>query len=97
MEEQGFNQELELTIRIYEDLIGRAAGRTRQMIAEYGAVEALSRLMVSADLQPGFKVLRNRNLLDKSFESLVVRFKHLFQSRVVEAAEWRLAHPHSLL
>ena len=67
------------------------------MIANYGEVEALSRLMVSADLQQGFKVLRDLNQLDKTFEALVVRFQHLFKPDVVQAAQWRLAHPYELL
>jgi hypothetical protein len=97
MSEIGFAQELECTIALYEELIGHAAGRTRQMIERQGAVAALSRLMISGDEQKGFKVLRDRNLLDRSFESLVVRFANLFTRDVVTAAEWRLANPHSLL
>jgi hypothetical protein len=34
--------------------------------------------MVSPDLQQGFKVLRDREQLDKTFEVVVVRFQHLF-------------------
>jgi hypothetical protein len=97
MVEGNFTQELERTILLYEDLIGHVAGRTRPMIARYGAIEALSRLMVSADLQQGFKVLRDQNLLAKSFESLVVRFEHLFKEAIVQAAQWRLDHPYDLL
>jgi hypothetical protein len=44
------------------------------MMEQHGEIEALSRLVVSADLQQGFKVLRDRNQLDKTFESLVDRF-----------------------
>lgn len=97
MAEENFTQELERTILLYEDLIGHVAGRTRPMIARYGAIEALSRLMVSGDLQQGFKVLRDQNLLEHSFESLVVRFGHLFKKGIVHAAQWRLDHPHNLL
>ena len=39
--------------------------------------------MVSADLQQGFKVLRDRNQLNNTFEALVVRFQHLFKPDVV--------------
>ena len=97
MSEIAFKKEVEHAIRIYEREIGHAATRTRPMIYKYGEVEALSRLMVSADLQQGFKVLRDRDQLDKTFESLVVRFQNLFKPDVVQAAQWRLAHPYELL
>lgn len=54
MSEGAFRDEVEHAIRLYEREIGHAATRTRPMIDEYGEVEALSRLMVSADLQQGF-------------------------------------------
>ncbi len=92
-----FKEEVEHTIRLYEREIGHVATRTWPMIVKHGEVEALSRLMVSADLQLGFKVLRDRNQLDNTFEALVVRFQHLFKPDVVQAAQWRLAHAYELL
>ena len=68
-----FFDDVEKAIALYEDLIGHAATRTRQMIDKYGVIEALSRLMVSPDLQQGFKVLRDSDQLDKTFEALVVK------------------------
>jgi hypothetical protein len=65
------------------------------MIAEHGEVGA--RLMLSPDLQQGFKVLCDSNRLDRTFEAVVVRFRKLFAPEVVEAAQWRLGHPHDLL
>jgi len=53
--------------------------------------------MVSPDLQQGFKVLRDREQLDKTFEAVVVRFQDLFGRDAIEAAKWRLAHPYNLL
>ncbi len=97
MVEKAFLDDVEKAIVLYEATIGYAANRTHQMIAKYGVIEALSRLMVSPDLQQGFKVLRDSNQLDKTFESIVVKFEHLFGSDVVEAAQWRLAHPYDLL
>jgi len=96
MSEVAFQQQVELTLQLYEREIGHPATRTRPMIDRYGEIGALSRLMVSADLQKGFKVLRDSNQLDKTFEAVVVRFKHLFKPEVVEAAQWRLAHPYDL-
>lgn len=97
MSDPEFMREVECTVELYEKTIGHAAARTRQMIDRYGEVEALSRLMVSADLQQGFKVLRDSNQLDESFEAVVVRFQHLFRSDAVKAAQWRLDHPYELL
>ena len=90
MSEEAFRQEVASAIQLYESANGYAATRTREMIERYGEIEALSSLMVSPDLQQGFKVLRDRHQLDKTFETLVVRFQHLFTSEVVEAARWRL-------
>ncbi len=92
-----FITEVNEAIDLYEKLIGSVASRTRQMINNYGMVEALSRLVVSADLQSGFKVLRDQDNLDSTFEAIVVRHPELFQVPIVEAAQWRLDNPHDLL
>ncbi|MDI5984770.1 hypothetical protein QLQ85_08205 [Halomonas sp. M4R5S39] len=97
MTDTEFAQEVERTITFYEEMTGHAAARTRPMIERYGEIKALSRLMVSADLQQGFKVLRDNNQLEKSFEALVVKYQHLFQAPAVEAAQWRLSNPYELL
>lgn len=89
-------KEIKEVLEIYERVIGHSATRTWPMLEKYGEIEALSRLVVSADLQPGFKVLRDKDLLDKTFEAVVVRFQHLFKPEVVQAAEWRLAHASDL-
>jgi hypothetical protein len=86
MVEKAFLDDVEKAIVLYEGAIGHAATRTRQMIEKYGVIEALSRLMLSPDLQQGFRVLRDSNQLNKSFEFTVVKFKHLFRPEVVEAA-----------
>lgn len=97
MNETDFVGEVERVICVYEREIGHSASRTRQMIDRLEEVEALSRLMISGDLQQGFKVLRDRKLLHQTFEALVVRFSHLFRHDVVQAAQWRLDHPYDLL
>lgn len=97
MLDKAFIDDVNRAITLYEDAIGHAASRTRQMIVDYGEIETLSRLMVSPDLQQGFRVLRDNNQLDKTFESIVVKFQHLFRPEVVDAAQWRLAHPYDLL
>ena len=97
MSEIMFLDEVEYAIKLYERASHHAATRTRQMIERYGEIDALSRLMVSADLQQGFRVLRDSDQLDKTFEAVVVRFGHLFKPDIVEAAQWRLDHPDELL
>jgi hypothetical protein len=97
MQEKEFLDDVEKAIALYEVANGYVASRTRQMIADHGTIKALSLLMVSPDLQQGFKVLRDSKQLDRTFESIVVKFRCLFESDVVEAAQWRLAHPYDLL
>ncbi len=96
MSETLFKKEVEHTIRLYEKEIGHIATRTWPLIEKYGEVEALSRLMVTPDIQRGFKVLRDNDQLDKTFEALVVRFQHLFKSEIVQAAQWRLDNSDNL-
>lgn len=97
MSEASFKEEIEETITIYERAIGRVATRTRKMIGKHGEIEALSRLMINSDLQQGFRVLCERGQLDNTFESVVIRFQHLFGTDTIQAARWRLAHPNALL
>lgn len=94
--ERVFLDEVEKAIMLYESVNGLTAKRTRQMVARHGEIEALSRLMMSAELQKGFQVLRDANELDKTFESIVVKYKELFNPDVVEAAIWRLKNPYNL-
>ncbi len=90
MPEPSLAAEVKRVIEIYEFAIGRSAARTWQMIEMHGEVEALSRLVVSADLQKGFKVLRDSSQLENTFEAVVVRFQNQFKNDAVEAAQWRL-------
>ena len=90
MRDAAFLVDVDQTILLYEDISGHAATRTRQMIEQYGEVDALSRLVVSSDLQQGFKALRDSDRLMKTFEAVIVRHEHLFRSDIVKAAQWRL-------
>ena len=90
--------DIERALLVYERLIAGTAGYTRPMLERHGPVKALRTLVESGELQSGFKALRDAGLLHESFEQLVV--KHgttLFEARTVEAAQWRLDHPHSLI
>ena len=97
MSEAEFQKEVAEVLVVYEQTIGHAATRTRAMIGEHGAVGALTRLMVSPDLQQGFKVLRDNGQLSLTFEALVVQHKALFGREAIEAAQWRLDNPYQLL
>lgn len=90
------NQDIEDVIAVYECEICEAAARTRQMIQRYGQIGALSKLVESADLQKGFRILRDSGRLDSTFEALIVRHENLFQRNVVEAAQWRLTNATAL-
>lgn len=85
-----FLAEVDEAIEVYEDAIGNFASRTRQMISEQGAVAALSKLVQSPNLQSGFRVLRDRGELDRTFEAVVLRHQSLFDHPIVEAARWRI-------
>jgi hypothetical protein len=97
MAQLSFHDEIERAIQEYEGVTGHYAARTRKMITDHGEIGALSLLMVSPDLQTGFQALRDAGLLEYTFESIVVRFPHLFSPDVVQAARWRLDHAHELL
>jgi hypothetical protein len=89
-----FEQEVENAVSHYEKAIGHSANPTRQMLKHYGYERALSLLMKSSDIQKGFKVLRNTNQLEKTFEAVIVRHEHRFDAKVVEIAQWRLDNPY---
>ncbi|TQE99102.1 MAG: hypothetical protein FKY71_10390 [Spiribacter salinus] len=97
MSERALVSEVEEVTAQYEETTGKPATRTRQMIERHGHIQALSRLMVSADLQQGFRALRDAGQLDQTFEALVVRYSALFSAEVVAAAQWRLDSSDKLL
>jgi hypothetical protein len=85
------------TIQVYEQLLQERAARTRKMIDDHGEVGAMSRLMLSPNLQKGFKVLRDAGRLNDTFEALIVGFPDHFSSDVVDVARWRLENADRLL
>lgn len=97
MQSQDFEREVQAVIELYERLNGRSAAYTRRMVAQKGAAAAVGELMKSAELQKGFKTLRDAGRLDQTFEALVGRYAQLFPQDVVEAAQWRLNHADTLL
>jgi endonuclease III-like uncharacterized protein len=97
MTQESLEAEVADAIILYEKTIKHWAGRTRQMIEEYGVIKALSRLVKSAELQQGFKALRDAKRLESTFEAIAVRHAKLFHADAVGAAKWRLENPDKLL
>lgn len=83
-------EDAENSITAYEQALRGYAQRTREMIQKYGYVEALAKLAISADLQAGFKALRDTNQLDATFEAVILRHTNQFSKGVIEAAKWRI-------
>jgi hypothetical protein len=61
------------------------------MRQRHGTVGAISRLVVSGDIQSGFRRLQQLGLLEWSIEEAVKRFPDEFSKEVRGAAEWRLS------
>lgn len=57
----------------------------------YQTVGAISRLVVSGDIQSGFKRMQELGLLQWTIEEAVRQFPDEFPKQVRDAAEWRLS------
>jgi hypothetical protein len=90
-----YNQEISDVIKLYEDAIEHFASRTHTLILNYGNIGALEALMDNVKLQKGFRTLRDKNMLDKTFEAVMVKYKNEidFDKTAVEIAEFRLKNP----
>ncbi len=64
-----------------------------RMLNDHGGVATAKRLIVSGDVQSGFKRLAKLGRLDISMERkmLMPEYKPLFTDGELEAAEWRLS------
>lgn len=63
-----------------------------RMNRQYGPVDASVRLVTSGDFQAGFRRLLAENRPELTVESLMLqpKFSVLFDSRILELAQWRL-------
>lgn len=61
------------------------------MRQRYGTVTAISRLVISGDIQSGFKKLVALNLREWTIENAVMKFPDEFSLDAHRAAEWRLS------
>ena len=64
----------------------------RRMRREHGTVEAISKLVCSAEIQSGFLELKRHKLLDWSIEAIVLKFPERFSAQARQCAEFRLKH-----
>ncbi|MDZ4277460.1 MAG: hypothetical protein U0995_15580 [Erythrobacter sp.] len=60
------------------------------MRARHGTVEAISRLVISGDVQSGFNKLHSLGLLDYTIEAAVLKFPEEFRKQERECADFRL-------
>ena len=56
----------------------------------HGTVEAISRLVISGDLQSGFTKLQKLGLIDCTIEAAVMKFPAEFSKQAQECAAFRL-------
>jgi hypothetical protein len=52
-----FEGEIDEAVRHYEKAIGSAAMRTWRMIEDCGYIDAVNKLMITSDVQKGFRVI----------------------------------------
>ena len=84
------------TIHAFEELLRQERGktirlsRTRQAITRKGEVRTVIDLVRKRDASEGFRMLQERNLLELSFEAIVVARLGHFPTEVVEQARVRL-------
>ncbi|WP_438279210.1 hypothetical protein [Nitrobacter sp.] len=62
-----------------------------RMRRQRGTIEAIERLVLSGDIQSGFKRLQQLNLLEWTIEAAVTKFPGEFGPHAQKCAEWRLA------
>jgi hypothetical protein len=61
-----------------------------RMRARWKTKKAIRRLVISGDIQSGFRRMKDLGLLDWALEAAVLKFPNEFDAPVREAARWRL-------
>lgn len=61
-----------------------------------GAIKAIQSLIPTADIQKGFKVLRDSGQMNSAFEVLLTRHQDKLSPAAVASARWRLDNTHNL-
>jgi len=60
------------------------------MRSRHGTTEAICRLVISGDVQSGFKKLHSLGLIDYTIEAAIMKFPDEFQEQDRECADFRL-------
>jgi hypothetical protein len=84
------NSDVIKTGEMYKKIIGGFAPATQKILVNPDKIKALSKIVKTADIQTGFKTLRNTGRLDKTFEALIIKHSDLFRKDIIDAAKWRL-------
>ena len=88
-----FEADLNVALLAYEAALSQKNGRkqpasrTRPMIPKYGAIEAVAKIVRRGPDAIGFSLLLKLGLAQYTFESLVMKYKELFDSEIVTLAE----------
>ena len=91
-----FETDLNFALLAYEEVLARRNGkrqlasRTRQMIAKYGPLEAVARIVRRGHDAVGFSALIDLGLTDYTFESLALKNSEKFDAETIETAKQNL-------
>lgn len=70
------------------------AGRTWPMIADYGIIGAVERIVMRPDDATGYRVLVEMGMEDMAFEAVVLRHPDVFSPEAVAQSRHRLQRLH---
>ncbi|GHV63073.1 hypothetical protein AGMMS49587_11900 [Spirochaetia bacterium] len=84
------------TGEVYKKLIGGFAPATQKILDNSDKIKALSNLVKTADVQKGFKALRDAGKLKNTFEALIIKHNNLFRKDIVDAAQWRIDNANNI-
>ena len=88
---KAFEEDIRVSIRESRKL-GYNPARFIQMLQDSDAVSLAKRLVVSGELQDGFKKMKALGRLDLTMENLMLnpKYSELFTKQELAAAKWRL-------
>ncbi|MBR5369281.1 MAG: hypothetical protein IK138_08390 [Lachnospiraceae bacterium] len=91
--EIGFSREMQDIFIKSKNELNYTASRFYQMLNEFGAVETAKKLIHSNELSEGFAILWEKDRLDLSVESIVIKeeFSSLFTEEEIDICRKRLA------
>ncbi|GHV80951.1 hypothetical protein AGMMS49944_27420 [Spirochaetia bacterium] len=78
--------------KTYRKETGHSTSRVDEMVKRYGLKAAIEGLIIKGFDSSGLKTCKKHGILDKSFESLVLRYPKEFPVAVRVAADFNLKH-----